>query len=131
MYRKATKTEFRNKQGKLAKEIIDWLLKKEIFDDTFIYVNGRRYGTYDGDGHYNYGTNSWDNVYVEDDKDPKNYFEYAGKILSMSFEGPLYDLLNYGFEWNSHAEDELREIFHKYGYYFELGNAWNLTAVEE
>ena len=131
MYRKATKTDFRNKQGKLAKEIIDWLLKKEIFDDTFIYVNGRRYGTYDGDGHYNYGTNSWDNVYVEDDKDPKNYFEYAGKILSMSFEGPLYDLLNYGFEWNSHAEDELREIFHKYGYYFELGNAWNLTAVEE
>ena len=131
MFRKATKAEFRNKQGKLAKEIIDWLLKKELFDDTFIYVNGKRYGTYDGEGHYNYGTNSWDNVYVEDDKDPKNYFEYAGKILSMSFEGPLYDLLNYGFEWNSHAEDELREIFHKYGYYFELGNAWNLTAVEE
>jgi len=131
MFRKATKTEFRNKQGKLAKDIIDWLLKKEIFDDTFIYVNGKRYGTYDGEGHYNYGTNSWDKVYVEDNKDPKDYFEYAGKILSMSFEGPLYDLLNYGFEWNSHAEDELRNIFHKYGYYFELGNAWNLTAVEE
>jgi hypothetical protein len=131
MFRKATKTEFRNKQGKLAKDIIDWLLKKEIFDDTFIYVNGKRYGTYDGEGHYNYGTSSWDKVYVEDNKDPKDYFEYAGKILSMSFEGPLYDLLNYGFEWNSHAEDELRNIFHKYGYYFELGNAWNLTAVEE
>ena len=131
MFRKATKNEFRNKQGKLAKDIIDWLLKKEIFDDTFIYVNGKRYGTYDGEGHYNYGTNSWDNVYVEDNMDPKRYFEYAGKHLSMSFEGPLYDLLNYGFEFDSHAEEELTEIFHKHGYYYELGNAWNLTAVEE
>ena len=130
MYRQASKTEFRNKQGKLAKDIIDWLLKKEIFDDTFIYVNGKRYGTYDGEGHYNYGTNSWDNVYVEDDKNPKDYFEYAGKILSMSFEGPLYDILNYGFEFGSKLEQEFNEIFKKHGYYFELGNSWNLTAVE-
>ena len=95
-----------------------------------IYVNGKRYGTYDGEGHYNYGTNSWDNVYVEDDKNPKDYFEYAGKILSMSFEGPLYDILNYGFEWGSKWEEEFLEIFKKHGYYYELGNAWNLTAVE-
>lgn len=130
MFRKATKTEFRNKQGKLAKDIINFLLKHEIFDDTFIYVNGKRYGTYDGEGHYNYGTASWDNVYVEDDKDPKNYFEYAGKILSMSFEGPLYDILNYGFEFGSKWEEEFLEIFKKHGYYYELGNAWNLTAIK-
>jgi len=131
MFRKITKTEFRNKQGKLAKDIIDFLLKHEIFDDTFIYVNGKRYGTYDGEGHYNYGTNSIDNVYVEEDKDPKNYFEWAGKYLSMSFEGPLYDILNYGWEFNSKLEPEFREIFHKHGFYYELGNAWNLTAVKE
>lgn len=132
MFRKATKTEFKNKQGKLAKDIIDLLLKHEIFDDTFIYVNGKRYGTYDGEGHYNYGADSWDNVYVEDDKDPKDYFEWAGKHLSMSFEGPLYELINYGFEFGgSKTVDELTEIFHKHGFYWELGNAWNLTAVEE
>lgn len=131
MHRNATKNEFRNKQGKLAKDIIDWLLKKEIFDDTFIYVNGKRYGTCDGEGHYNYGTNSWDDVYVEDNMDPKRYFEYAGDILSMSFEGPLYDILNYGDEWGSKWEEEFSEIFHKHGYYYEIGNAWNLTAVKE
>lgn len=133
MFRKATKDEFKNKQGKLAKDIIDWLLSKEIFDDTFIYVNGKRYGTYDGEGHYNYGTNSWDNVYVEDNKNPKDYFEYAGPYLSMSFEGPLYDALNYGWEYEFYQkwEDELTAIFKKHGYYFELGNAWNLTAVKE
>lgn len=131
MHRNATKNEFRNKQGKLAKDIIDWLLKKEIFDDTFIYVNGKRYGTCDGEGHYNYGTNSWDDVYVEDNMDPKRYFEYAGDILSMSFEGPLYDILNYSDEWGSKWEEEFSEIFHKHGYYYEIGNAWNLTAVKE
>lgn len=131
MYRQATKTEFRNKQGKLAKDIINFLLKHEIFDDTFIYVNGKRYGTYDGEGHYNYGTNSWDKVYVEDDKDPRKYFEYAGKILSMSFEGPLYDILNYSFELGGNLEEEFYKIFEKHGYYFELGNSWNLTACEQ
>lgn len=131
MYRQATKTEFRNKQGKLAKDIIDFLLKHEIFDDTFIYVNGKRYGTCDGEGHYNYGTNSWDKVYVEDNKDPKDYFEWAGKILSMSFEGPLYDILNYGWEFGGKLEEEFNKIFEKHGYYFELGNSWNGTACEQ
>lgn len=132
MYKLADKTQFKTKEEKLAKDIIDWLLKKGIFDDTFIYVNGKRYGTYDGEGHYNYGTDSWDKVYVEEDKDPKDYFEYAGPHLSMSFEGPLYDVLNYGWEYEGYQkwEEELTEIFKKYGYYFELGNAWNLTAVE-
>lgn len=132
MYNKADKKLLKTKEEKLAKDIIDFLLKHEIFDDTFIYVNGKRYGTYDGEGHYNYGTNSWDNVYVEDNKDPKDYFEYAGDHLSMSFEGPLYDLINYGFEFGSYKTvDELTEIFHKHGFYWELGNAWNLTAVKE
>ena len=130
MYKKADRKELRTKTEKLARDIIDWLLKKEIFDDTFIYVNGKRYGTYDGEKNYNYGTNSWDDVYVEENKNAKDYFEYAGPYLSMSFEGPLYDLLNYGFEWNSHAEEELNEIFKKHGFYYELGNSWNLTAVK-
>ena len=131
MFRKADKKLLRTKDEKLAKDIIDYLLKKQIFDDTFIYVNGKRYGTYDGEKDYHYGTDTWDDVYVEDNKNPKNYFEFAGDHLSMSFEGFLYDALNYGFEWDSKIPDELLEIFHKHGYYYELGNAWNLTAVKE
>lgn len=132
MNRKADKKLLKTKEEKLAKDIIDFLLKHEIFDDTFIYVNGKRYSTWNGEHEYNYGTSSWDKVYVEDDKDPKDYFEWAGKYLSMSFEGPLYDLINYGFEFGSYKTiDELTEIFHKHGFYWELGNAWNLTAVKE
>ena len=27
-------------------------------------------------------------------------------------------------------EEELNKIFEKYGYYFEYGNAWNLSAYD-
>ena len=60
MNRKADKELFKTRAEKCAKEIIDYLLKKEMMDDTFIYVNGKRYSTCDGEGHYNYGTSSWD-----------------------------------------------------------------------
>ncbi len=130
MFNKADPTQFKTKEEKLAKDIIDYLLKKEMFDDTFIYVNGKRYGTYDGEKGYHYGTNSWNDVYVEEDKDPKDYCQYAGDILSISTEGFLYDALNYGFEWNSKVEDELNEIFKKHGCYFEMCTSWFLTAAK-
>ena len=49
----------------------------------------------------------------------------------MTFEGPLYEALNYGgYDENPwQTEEELTAIFRKYGLYYELGNAWNLTAV--
>lgn len=56
MNRKADKKLFKIKVEKCAKEIIGYLLSKEMMDDTFIYVNGKRYNTCDGEGHYNYGT---------------------------------------------------------------------------
>ena len=47
MFQKADPKLLKTKEEKLAKDIIDWLLKKGIFDDTYIYVNGKRYGTCD------------------------------------------------------------------------------------
>lgn len=132
MNRKADRKLLRTKAEKLARDIIDLLLEKEIMDDTFIYVNGKRYGTYDGEHGYNYGTNSWDNVYVEDDKIAKDYCEYAGDILSISSEGPLYDLINYGWEFGeSKTVKALDELFHKYGFYREDCTSWFYTAVKE
>ena len=33
----------------------------------------------------------------------------------------------YGYEFEDRISEGLRQIFAKYGCYFELGNAWNLT----
>ena len=130
MNRKADKKLLKTKAEKCAEEIIDYLLSKEMMDDTFIYVNGKRYGTCDGEGHYNYGTYSWDDVYVEDNEVGKDYCEYAGDILSISSEGSLYDVMNYGFEWDTKVPDEIDAILKKYGYYLEACTSWFWTVCK-
>lgn len=124
---KATKDMFKTKAEKCAKEIINWCIKNKLWIDTFVYVNGKRYGCKDG-SHYHYD-NTWDCVFVEEDMDPHDYFEYAGDFLSMSFEGPLYEVMNCGWEFAHYEklEQEFTKICAKYGKYYELGNAWNCS----
>lgn len=110
---------------KMAKEIRDFLIKHELWEDVRIYFNGKAYATDDGKGNYSY--NDPNKLYVLEDVDPRDYFEYVGDILSMSFEGGLYDLLNYEF---GKTYNEFNELIKKYGCYYELGNAWNLSLYE-
>lgn len=110
---------------KLAKEIREYLLKHELWVDVRIYFNGKAFST--DDGHGNYGYNDPNKLFVIEDVDPRRYFDYCGDILSMSFEGPLYDVMNYTF---GELEEGLVAIFEKYGCYYELGNAWNLTLYK-
>ena len=110
---------------KLANEIREWLLKNEMWIDTIIYFDGKAYAPWDKKGNFYY--NDREHL-IEYESDPKDYFEYVGNphILSMSFEGPLYDLINYDF---SHPLlKEFDSIFEKHGLVYELGDAWNLTC---
>lgn len=119
----------KKQREELATEIFNWLNKHEMWVDTQIYFNGKCWSTSDKDGKqfsYNEGK------YFEYEAEPKHYFEYVREpnILSMSFEGELYDVLNgYTYGW-ARREEEFRKIFEKYGVYFELGNAWNLSCYE-
>ena len=48
----------------------------------------------------------------------------------MSFEGPLNSVLNgYVIGW-AKLEEEFRTLFEKYGYYYEMGYSWSLSAYE-
>ena len=91
-----------------ANEVMRYLIKHELDMDVSIYYNNKRMSRkYD-----------WRNpdappkLVVEENMNPFKYFEYANynHILSMSFEGPLYESLNY----SGYAEDGLRNIFEKY-----------------
>ncbi len=121
-----------DKIEEMANEVRDFLIKNELWQDVFIYFNGKAYGTMDG-SHFSY--NNPDDLIVLENEDPRDYFEYVNPehILSMSFEGPLYDCLNmngeYGYEFENSIESSLRKIFEKYGCYYELGNSWNLTLA--
>lgn len=97
----------------LARDIAKQLVKDKAEMDVSIYVGGRRYQI-DKEG----------NLLYDIDANPKDYFKYVRtpNILSMSFEGPLYQIIN-------HEDiDYLQPLFQKYGLYYELGNAWNLSA---
>lgn len=106
----------------MAKEIMDFLIANELSYDVAIYYNNKR--MYND---YNWVADKYvDNIIIKDDYNPHDYFEYAAynHILSMSFEGALYNSINY----TGHNIGEFDKIFEKYGVYYELGNSWNLTA---
>lgn len=112
---------------KLAYEIREFLIKHQLWQDVRIYFNGKALATSDGDG--NFGYNDPDKLFILEGLDPRKYFEYVGDYLSMSFEGPLYDVLNcYApFEHCNRIINGFNKIIGKYGFYFEQGNAWNLS----
>ena len=110
----------------MANEIIDYLKANGLDDNVCIYFNNKRIKL----------SLNWDRenkkltpyVEIDEDMNPLDYFEYANPkhILSMSFENSLYRLINYGYD-----TDAFDAIFKKYGLYYELGNAWNLTAYPD
>ena len=108
----------------LARDIYTLCIEHDCWQDIYIYYNGKRMGTSGKDKTgktvYRYGGTP----FIEDDMNPHDYFEYVREpnILSMSFEGTLYDILN------NHDVFFLQDLFSKYGLYYELGNAWNLSA---
>lgn len=114
------------KTENLAKDIHAWLVNHEMWMDVAIYFNGKCWSTNNGDySEFCYN----EDRYFEREANPKDYFKYVREpenILSMSFEGDLYYILN-GYE-GFRLEEEFRKIFEKYGLYYELGNAWNLTC---
>lgn len=111
----------------LAVELRSWLIKNRMWSDVRIYFNGKAFATDDGCGNYSY--NDPDKLYVIENVDPHDYIEYAGDILTISFEGDLYALLNYDSSKTARRMiEQFNNIFRKYGLYYEFGNAWNLTA---
>ena len=106
-----------------AHDVLNYLAKYHLDSGVSIYFNNKRM-SHKYDWRAPEGTPP--KLVIEENMNPFDYFEYANydHILSMSFEGPLYDSLNY----SGYKEEGLRRLFEKYGVYWELGNAWNLSA---
>lgn len=131
-------TKSRTKANKCAKEIANWLIENNLWNETLIYVDGGRYRFKSSLSHedeiealLNDKKIIPEIIYEENWEPP---FEYVAKpnFLSMSFEGSLYGVLNYEYSlrYCEKLDEEFESILEKYGYYYELGNAWNLTACK-
>jgi len=119
--RKLTKKQIE----RLALEIRRFLLNRDMWVDVTIYFNGKAISTDDRNG--NFGYNDPDKLFILENMNPRDYFLYAGDILSMSFEGDFYDVLNYDC-WPA-AKKHFEDLLSKYGLYYVLGNSWNLTVA--
>ena len=116
---KLTKTKIEE----LVKEIEEYLRKYELLGDVCIYFNNKRHSW-----EYNYKTEEY-KMQEKIDISPLEYFEYVNPehILSMSFEGSLYEVLN-GYSDSYVLEEGFLKLIKKYNLYYELGNAWNLSC---
>lgn len=121
---------------KLAEEMIDFMTKRELFYDVFIYVNNKRIASniYSSDHPEKYEkktTAKGSEYYISKDAyKGSDYVEYANDdTITMTFEGPFYHEYNgnYGSYKIQEAFDKLPE---KYGLFFEQGYAWSLSAYE-
>lgn len=105
------------KLGKLAKEIAQTLDKHQSEQDVAIYHENKRFSHFGDD---------WE---TEEGFLGSEYTEWANDdTITMTFEGPLYHAMNYGA--NDELVEELRALIGSHGFYWELGNAWNLSLYE-
>ncbi len=109
----------------LAYKIIDWLRGYGWWQpgqNIYVFVNGYRLEpAQDG------------SVVKLDHCDPCKYFVYCDQSdhhLSMMFLGQLALRLSGWEKIDIALQDELRALFAEYGLYYELGDAWNLSAFK-
>ncbi len=108
----------------LAYRIYNLLIEEKMWVDVAIYFNGKSLSTdsKDENGKHQFRYNG--EPFLKENVNPRDYFEYVGPYLSMSFEGPFYQAMNY---MGGSIINKFSRLLEEYGLYFELGNAWNLT----
>lgn len=122
------------KSEKCAKEIIEFLIEHNLWQDTYIYANHKRWGDEDPN------EKSHKRFHYENDKDTSVFVEereyndsYKSDFLTMTFEGPVYEIFNYylPIRYCDSIIKEFNDIISKYGYYYELGYAWSLALYKK
>lgn len=116
----------------LAEAIMKFLKDNDIALDVSIYVDNKRYSF----AYYDFDKKEFfpDPFWKEEEGEffPGDYFEYYAKqhILSMSFEGEFYRIMNVEYEnkeWMG-LHNSFNRLLESMGVWYELGNAWNLSV---
>lgn len=114
----------------LAMDIYNWCMKKGLWGDNIIYFDGKALSS-SPEWSGVMGKQIAEKLYEYEGKNPRDYFEFANPdTLSMSFEGPLYHMLNAYIPGWVKLEAQFSKLFNKYGLDYEMGHYWNLSAYE-
>ena len=78
-----------------------------------------------------------DGFWVVSGKQGKQYSEYSYGDWFINLDGScLYEAFNYGWynpmtgKYNWNVLEKFQEFLSKFGYYFEMGNAWNMALMK-
>lgn len=113
----------------LASEIIRFLIEHELWFDTNIYTDGYCFSS-NKRSNYEQIDGYSEPVWKSKTDDIKPTCEYANEnTLTMTFEGPLYEVLNYclDMEYCDKLTKEFNAILEKYKMYYEQGHEWSLS----
>lgn len=112
----------KEKIEKMAKEILEFLIKKEMAYDVLLFFNDK-FMCYKRDWRRP-EVAPW--LITKTDVDPHDYCKYFpdDHIFSMSFEGDFYDCVNYTGKYMT----QFKNILKRYGLYYELCDSWHLTV---
>ena len=114
------------KNEQFRDELIDFLTEQDLFSDVSVYCNGHAYRNDKREGYILHTTRHGAVYYDCGEADTPEYGNADG--ISMTFEGPLYEMLNYG---DGSTEETLNKIGANYGCYMEQGHAWSLAFWPE
>jgi len=109
------------KKLKMVKAIEAFMIKYDAQGDSRIYFSGKAwcYSTC-----HDSKRKLIENIKAED------MFDYAdNKSICMTFEGGMYDIMN--MYYGCTLYDKFLELLQGFNCYCELGNAWNLTIMED
>lgn len=102
----------------LGREIGILLKKYDCQKDVSIYFNNKKMTFKESD---------W---LLLDGFNPKDYTEYANEeTITMTFEGYFYEVVNVGELPN--LLNKFIKLINEFGYYYEMGSAWNLALYEQ
>ena len=95
--------------------IVRFLLRKGLAGDVQLFVGGLRV---------------WltDFSILSTDANPQMWVKYANReTITLTFEGAFYGVVNGHSKESSALMEEFIELLRGDGFYYELGDAWNLT----
>ena len=113
--------------GKLATDIYLWCKKNNLWGDNCMYYNGMALASWP-EWAGEKGEMIAEDLYLYKDKNPRDYFPGGESEFAMSFEGSLNHVLNAYVPGWIKLDQGFRDIFEKYGLYFEMYDSWNGNA---
>lgn len=114
------KMQFETKMDhkEIAAVIAEFLLQNKLYHDTRIYWSDEKDNWFMYEFDYDGNMKTIDNIH------PSDHMEFYCDEVTITTEGPFYQVINYGQLFY----DEFAKLLKSHGYSFEVGHSWSINV---